>query len=186
MYIHRVALCVLFSTIFLLANDSAYLNTNTIFYEDAKKQSVQGELIVASTVKILSKTTNLAEVEFIGYAPEESPIVYEKMGELKSGYIAQDLTKFKIIGKEIDEYDTEWLKISVKGYVDLTTLSENKQEVLKVGENLFAEKCSTCHALNHKEEFDISVWPSILENMAAQSGLTNIEKFTIEKYLQER
>ena len=171
---------------FAYASDKAYINTNTTLYQDAQGQSALGELIVASEVKILASNGEMNHVEFIGYMPEGSPVVYEQAGVLKSGYETEDTSSLPIIGKKVDEYDTEWLEVSVKGYVKASALSTKKSDILNASKKLFESKCSMCHDLHHKAEFTPNVWPSILENMAAQAGLTKNETSRIEKYLQEQ
>lgn len=181
----RKILLVLVSVVTLsVAADTAYLSQNTKLYKDTNKKEVIGDLIVASQVKVLSKKGNLTKVEFIGYAPEDSPTVYEKAGFLITGFEGKDFADYKVIGKKVDEYDNEWFEVVINGYITSDSLTNDKTKVISEGKNMFEAKCGVCHDIHHKEEFIPNVWPSILNNMAPQAGLTKDERMKIEKYLQ--
>lgn len=163
---------------------SAFLMKNAPLYGDTSGGSALGELIVSSEVKELSKSGDFTEVEFTGYAPEGSTIAYEKAGVLMKGLEVSDASSFKVLGQKKDEYDTVWLNVSVKGFVKSDALGADKASILNAGKTLFQSKCGTCHALHPENEFEPNVWPSILEAMSAQAGLSSAERYSIEKYLQ--
>ena len=168
----------------MFAAGNAFLNKNASLYADAREGSALGELIVSSTVKELSKSGDFTEVEFVGFMPEGSTIAYEKAGVLMVGFEAKEASVYKIIGQQKDEYDTVWLNVSVKGFVKNDALGSDKAKILANGKALFQGKCGACHPIHAADEFDANVWPSILEAMGIQAGLSKAEKFSIEKYLQ--
>lgn len=168
----------------MFAAGGTYVSKNTPLFAEASEGSALGELIIASEVKELSQKGAFSEVEFIGFAPEGSGVVYEKAGLLIIGFETSNPSLLKIIGKQTDEYGSVWLNVSVKGFVKTEALNGDKTKVLSSGKALFQAKCSTCHALHPENEFDANVWPSILEAMGAQAGLSKPEKQSIEKYLQ--
>jgi len=184
--IYKVVLALLSVATLSVAADSAYLSKSVKLFKNKDKKEIVGEIIVASRVTVLSTKDKLSKVEFIGYAPEDSPTVYEKAGFLITGFVGEDFSKYEVIGKKVDEYDTEWFEVSIKGYIPSNVLKQNKEDIIADGENMFNQRCGACHDIHHKEEFIPNVWPSILDNMAAQAGLTEDERMKIEKYLQEQ
>ncbi|MFV0481134.1 MAG: hypothetical protein ACK5LP_04045 [Campylobacteraceae bacterium] len=174
---------LLFST-FLFGGQELYLKTNSVLYQDADTNKALGNLIVSSKVTELSKSGEYSKVEFIGYQPEGSEVVYEKVGVIMLGFEIGDASSLKVVGEEKDEYDTVWLKVSATGYVKSEDLGKSKDEISKLGKELFSERCGSCHALHHEDEFDANVWPSILDGMGVMAGLSDNEKLLIEKYLQ--
>lgn len=116
--------------------------------------------------------------------PEGSAKAYEKIGMLMVGFEAPSAASYKVLGQKKDEYDAIWLNVSIKGFVKSDALSNDKTSTLSGGKALFQSKCGTCHALHPESEFDANVWPSILEAMGVQAGLSNAERYSIEKYLQ--
>lgn len=183
--IYKVVLALLSVATLSVAADNAFLSKSVKLFKNKDKKEILGELVVASEVKVLKKIGKLSKVEFIGYAPEDSPTVYEKAGFLITGFEGDDFSKYKVIGKKVDEYDTEWFQVSIIGFVPSEVLND-KNNILASGESMFNERCGACHDIHHKEEFIPNVWPSILDNMAAQAGLTKDERMKIEKFLQEQ
>lgn len=178
---YLVPLCI---ATMVFATGGSFLTKNATLFQEASESSLLGELIVASEVKVLSQKDSFSEVEFIGFMPEGSSIVYEKSGFLIIGFESSNPSTLKILGQKTDEYGSVWINVSIKGFVASNALSSDKTLVLNNGKSLFQAKCSTCHALHHENEFDPNVWPSILETMGAQAGLSKHEKLSIEKYLQ--
>lgn len=168
----------------MFAAGGSFVTQNTPLFAEASESSPLGELIIAAEVKELSKSGSFSEVEFVGFIPEGSTIVYEKSGMLIIGFEANSASILKVLGKKTDEYGSVWINVSAKGFVKSNTLSSDKSKILATGKTLFQAKCSTCHALHPESEFDANVWPSILESMGAQAGLSKPEKQSIEKYLQ--
>lgn len=178
---YLMPLCVASTMMFA---GSAFVAKNAPLYADANGGASLGELIVASEVKTLSTSGNFTEVEFTGFMPEGSAKAYEKIGMLMVGFEAPSATSYKVLGQKKDEYDAIWLNVSIKGFVKSDALSNDKASTLSGGKALFQSKCGTCHALHPESEFDANVWPSILEAMGVQAGLSNAERYSIEKYLQ--
>lgn len=168
----------------MFAAGNLYLTKNAQLFADAKGGPVLGELVISSTVKELSKSGELTEVEFVGYVPEGSTVAYEKSGVLMVGFESMNASVYQVIGQTKDEYDTVWLNVSVKGFVKSDALGADKAKILGQGKTLFQGKCGSCHALHAEHEFDANVWPSILESMGAQASLSRVEIFSIVKYLQ--
>lgn len=182
----RIFVSLICVATFCVAADTAFLSKNGVLYQDKNLKERMGDIFVASQVKVLSQSGDVSEVEFVGYAPEDSPVVYEKAGILMLGFEGTDFSTYKVVGKEVDEYDTEWFQVAIKGFIKTELLTKDKKSILSSGKQLFEARCGVCHDLHHKEEFIPNVWPSILKNMGAQAGLSNDEKMLIEKYLQEQ
>jgi len=168
----------------MFAAGNMFLSKNAPLYASASEGSALGELIVASSVKELSKSGDFTEVEFVGYIPEGGTIAYEKAGILMNGFEAKEASVYKILGQQKDEYDTVWIHVSVTGFVKSDALGSDKAKILADGKALFQGKCGACHPIHAPDEFEPNVWPSILDAMGVQAGLSKNEKFSIEKYLQ--
>ena len=168
----------------MFAAGGSFLTQNAPLYAEASEGSALGELIIASEVKELSQKGSFSEVEFVGFIPEGGSVAYEKMGMLIIGFEASTPSVLKVLGQKTDEYGSVWINVSVKGFVKTDALNSDKSKILNTGKTLFQAKCSTCHALHPETEFDANVWPSILEAMGQQAGLSKPEKQSIEKYLQ--
>jgi len=168
----------------LVCAQSAFVAQNVHLYATASDGSALGELIVASQVNVLSQKGEFTEVEFVGFMPEGSTKAYEKIGMLMVGFEAPTPSTYKVIGQKKDEYESIWLNVSVKGFVKTKALKETKASILEEGKAAFQAKCGTCHALHPEGEFEANVWPSILEAMSPQAGLSSAERYSIEKYLQ--
>ncbi|MCL4549372.1 MAG: hypothetical protein M1495_12475 [Bacteroidetes bacterium] len=54
------------------------------------------------------------------------------------------------------------------------------------GEELYYEKCTGCHRLHDKGEYDSAEWYSIMEKMSKKSHLSDDEGRAIIKYLTDR
>ncbi|QKF83439.1 hypothetical protein [Halarcobacter ebronensis] len=184
--IKQMLILFVLAVIFSVTAHAEYINKNAVLYKDQNQKESLGKIYVASQVKVLSQKGNVSEVEFTGFAPEDSPIVYEKAGVLVLGYEGSDFADYKVISKQVDEYDTEWFEVVIKGYISTDLLTQDKSKILQDGKTLFEARCGACHDIHHKEEFVPNVWPSILENMAPQAGLSEDEKMLIEKFLQEQ
>ena len=70
----------------MFAASGSFLTKNTPLFQEASESSPLGELIVAAEVKELSKKGSFSEVEFVGFMPEGSSVVYEKSGFLIIGF----------------------------------------------------------------------------------------------------
>lgn len=175
------------TTSLLFGAEVAIVKQNSPLFETDKKEKSLGVLIVSSEVKILETKDNMSKVSFTGYLPEGSTIAYEKAGVLMVGL--EDIAnpnKLEITGEVIDEYDTVWLEVKATGYLENNAIIDSRDGLVSKAEDLFAERCGGCHVLYHKSEFDPNVWPSILDSMSGQSGLTKDQKDLIVKFLQDQ
>lgn len=183
MFIKTITLTLCLAS-FLFGAGGSFLRQNSPLFASSDAKEALGELIVSSEVKELSKSGEYTEVEFIGYQPKDSAVVYEKAGVLIVGLEVANAGALKVIGEKTDEYGTVWLNVSMKGFVASSALGKDKGSILKAGKELFGAKCGTCHALHAESEFDANVWPSILDAMGEQAALSKDEKYSIMKYLQ--
>lgn len=166
------------------AEEVAYVKLNSILTSLNDGNTPLGRLIVGSKVKKMGINEEMVEVEFSGFQPEGSPIVYEELGVLMVGYEGVDSSSVEIIEEQKDEYDNVWLHVKVKGYIPKDALIEDKDLIIHEGQDLFMDRCGSCHALHSEDEFDANVWPSIIGGMADLAGLNKDEQDLIVKYLQ--
>ena len=86
----------------------------------------------------------------------------------------------------MDEYDNEWLQVSITGFVAKDALTSDGTQVLTKGEALFKERCGNCHALHGYDEFSVNVWPSVIETMVGNAGLVGDETEYLVRFLQSK
>lgn len=184
----RIAFIVFMITASLLFGaEAAFVKYNSPLFETEEREKSLGVLIVSSEVEILEIKNDISKVAFIGYLPEGSTVAYEKAGVLMVGL--EDIVKpeeLEVIGEVVDEYDTVWIEVKATGFIESAALVKSREELISSAEELFGERCGACHALYHKSEFDPNVWPSILDSMSGQSGLTKDQKDLIVKFLQDQ
>lgn len=183
-FIHTILPLCLASSLLWGAQGVAYLNQNVTLSASSDGSKPTGELIVATSVRELGTQGEFAEVEFLGYQPQGSQLVYERMGVLMVGYEIIDPASIQAIEEKKDEYGNVWVSAKAKGWIPKKALTSEKKSVITAGKNLFMERCGSCHALHSEDEFDANVWPNIVEGMCEQAGLGKGEKDLIIKYLQ--
>ena len=143
-------------------------------------------LHVGAKVKELGQKGGYAQVEYIGFVPEDSTIAYARLGILEQDLQANSTKILKIVKKVKDDYDNEWGEVSVKGYVKKDALVPDIAQIYANGENLFKERCGGCHALHGYDEFNVNVWPSVVETMIANSALEPKEFEEVVRFLQSK
>jgi trimethylamine-N-oxide reductase cytochrome c-type subunit TorC len=89
-----------------------------------------------------------------------------------------------ILGQEKDSYGTVWQRVRMTGWVLRSSLVSDVSTVWKRGEQLYAARCGSCHALHPANERTANQWPGTLQSMAKRAGMTNEEASFILKYLQ--
>ena len=174
----------LFTATLLFGAGGGYMSKNSPLYLDASAKEAIGELVVSTEVKELSQKGEFSEIEFVGYQPKDSGVVYEKVRVVGVGLEIAKPEAIKVVGEKTDEYGTVWQTVSVKGFVPTKLIAKDRATISQAGKNLFGEKCGSCHALHAEDEFDANVWPSILDGMREQAGLSKDENDLILKYLQ--
>ena len=168
----------------LFAND-AYVGTPAKILDKVGGKEI-GQLFVGAKVKVLKDSSNFAEVEYNGFVPGEGNTAYARLGVLESDISVKNDKNFKKNGVQKDDYDNEWIKVSVKGAVEKKALKPNLDEVYKPGEELFKERCGACHALHGYDEFNVNVWPSVIKTMIGNAGLDETETQTLTRFLQSK
>jgi len=58
------------------------------------------------------------------------------------------------------------------------TLSELQQ-----GQNIYVNKCGSCHRLYSPDDFSTTNWKSVMSSMAPQAGLSSSESALVLKYV---
>lgn len=116
-FIHTILPLCLASSLLWGAQGVAYLNQNVTLSASSDGSKPTGELIVATSVRELGTQGEFAEVEFLGYQPQGSQLVYERMGVLMVGYEIIDPTSIQAIEEKKDEYGNVWVSTKAKGWI---------------------------------------------------------------------
>ncbi|MBR8463180.1 hypothetical protein KDD93_01145 [Campylobacter sp. faydin G-24] len=143
-------------------------------------------LHIGAKVKELSLKGEYAQIEYQGFVPEGSTISYARLGILEQDLQANSEKSLKLVKKVMDEYDNEWQIVSIKGFVKKDALTPNIDEIYARGEDLFKNRCGGCHALHGYDEFNVNVWPSVVETMIGNSALTPDEFEEVVRFLQSK
>lgn len=144
------------------------------------------QLSVGAKLKQISAKGEWVQVEYTGFAPEDSQIAYARVGVLERDILTDNAKSVKIVKKVKDDYDNEWANISVKGFVKKSALKADINEIYAAGKELFESRCGGCHALHGYDEFSANVWPGVVETMVANSALEPNETQTLIRFLQSK
>lgn len=169
----------------LLFGADAFIGSQTALLDKAGGKELAA-LHVGAKVKVLGDSGEYTQVEYKGFVPEEGANAYARLGILELDLTAKDTKTLEVIGKKMDDYDNEWLEVSVKGFVKKEVLKNDITQIYTSGESLFKERCGGCHALHGYDEFGVNVWPSVIETMIANSALEPNEFEEVVRFLQSK
>ncbi len=144
------------------------------------------QLSVGAKLKQISAKGEWVQVEYAGYAPQDSTIAYGRLGVLEKDAEVQNEKSFKVIKKVKDDYDNEWTNVALKGFIKKSALRTDINQIYAAGEELYQTRCGGCHALHGHDEFGANVWPSVVDSMAAQAALEPNEKAVLVRFLQSK
>lgn len=180
----RKILTILVFCASLFASD-AYVVSKTPLLDKVNGKEI-AIVHVGAKLNVIKENGKFAEVSYSGYVPQDSTNAYSKLGILELDVEAKDPKILKTIKKTMDEYDNEWLQVSITGFVAKDALTNDGAQVLAKGETLFKERCGSCHALHGYDEFSVNVWPSVIETMVGNAGLVGDETEQLVRFLQSK
>lgn len=152
--------------------------------EDNGKQIAK--LHIGAKLKVINTKDKYVQVEYTGFTVQDSTISYARLGVLEQDLEVANIGIMQEIEKIKDDYDNEWIKVSVKGYVKQDALVNDINKIYANGEELFKNRCGGCHALHGYDEFSANVWPSVIESMIPNSALEPNEFEEIVRFLQNK
>lgn len=144
------------------------------------------KLHVGAKLQVLKDGKDYVQVRYAGFVPEGSNVSYARLGILEQDLQAQNVKSLKTLKTVKDDYDNEWANVTIDGYVAKLAVTDDAAKIYDAGENLFKERCGSCHALHGYDEFNVNVWPSVVETMIQNSGLQPDEYETLVRFLQSK
>ncbi len=78
---------------------------------------------------------------------------------------------------------TQYPKTVYTGIIKKEALAETLEIALQKEEELYFERCSTCHTAGNPERYTQSEWLGILDSMQVHAGLNNSDIDLIHRYL---
>lgn len=144
------------------------------------------KLHVGAKLQVLKDGKDYVQVRYAGFVPEGSNVSYARLGILEQDLQAQNAKSLKTLKTVKDDYDNEWANVTIDGYVAKLAVTDDAAKIYDAGENLFKERCGSCHALHGYDEFNVNVWPSVVETMIQNSGLQPDEYETLVRFLQSK
>ncbi|WP_169753027.1 hypothetical protein [Campylobacter mucosalis] len=178
----KIVICLALASLLLGAENFIGSNTEILDKVGGKPLAT---LLVGAKVEILKDDKEYVLAQYQGYLPEGSDISYARLGVLEADLKTTNLKALKQVEKVKDDYDNEWLKVSIKGFVKKDSL-KSLATLQTEGEELFKTRCGGCHALHHYDEYNANVWPSVVESMRANSALDDTEFATLVRFLQSK
>lgn len=144
------------------------------------------KLHVGAKLQVLKDGKDYVQVRYAGFVPEGSNVSYARLGILEQDLQAQNAKSLKTLKTVKDDYDNEWANVTIDGYVAKLAVTDDAAKIYDAGEDLFKERCGSCHALHGYDEFNVNVWPSVVETMIQNSGLQPDEYETLVRFLQSK
>lgn len=182
-----IILALVFISNTLLAKD--FYTKKDIEIKD-KKNVVLGKITKGTKVKILKKDKNKSFIEIQGWSYEEEPNteIFFKNGVT---VVLVDIKKDKVSKREIiqtkeDEYEEVWIENKIQAWIPSNVLTKNFEALWEKESTLAAERCSGCHEIPEPDSHFAGEFPSLMDSMAEQAGLDEIDKATLVNYFQKR
>ncbi|WP_025823184.1 pentaheme c-type cytochrome TorC [Shewanella marina] len=165
------------------------LTEKTIYSEATDSSLVEGKLLPASKVTVISKQNGMLQVKFSGW--------HEKSAQ--SAVITQDMGKFIVVaklkeaGKATEKLLKEqtdaktgmvWQQVEITGWINQKYLQPNIKMVWQYAEGMYNNTCSACHAATAPNFLTANKWIDSMKAMKPYYSLTPTEEQTLLKYLQ--
>ena len=83
-----------------------------------------------------------------------------------------------------DTYGNTWNHVQIAAYVDAAITVPDVNSVWTAAHQLYATRCSACHALHATTDFTANQWPGILQTMEKNAALDPQQAALITQYLQ--
>lgn len=143
-----------------------------------------------SKVKVLKSKDDYSLIEIKGWSYEDEPnreIFYKDGVTVVLATISKSqLKKRKILQSKEDDYEEVWIESSIKGWIESKYLTQKFKELWKKESQLASTRCSACHEAPSAESHFPGEFPSLLDSMAEQAGLSDDEKLVLINFYQKK
>ncbi len=182
-----IAITLFFTSSNLLAN-SYYVKQDVTIKDE--KNKVIGELTKGTKVKVLKKSIDKSLIEIRGWSYEEKPnnkIFFKDGITVVLANIKKDkLLLRKTLQTKEDEYEESWIETKIEAWISNKELTQDFMSLWDKEKSLAAERCSGCHEIPAPDSHFAGEFPSLMDSMAEQAGLGEVEKTTLINYFQKR
>ncbi len=183
-----------FFLIYVILFSSSLFSKDLYSTKQIEMRNDEGKVIATITkgtkIKILKEYKNKLLVQVKGWSYEEEPNneIFFKYGVtvILATIVDRKLAKAKIIETKEDEYEEVWIQNSIKGFITNKNLTENFMALWKTESSLANQRCSGCHGTLSPHSYFAGEFPSIIDSMAEQAGLSKEEKPILINYFQKR
>lgn len=180
---------LLINCLALSAFSSVSFTTNEVTLMDANNNLI-AKVTKGTKVKIIEQKANKTLVEIKGWSYEDEPnneIFYKEGVTVVLASISKSKLKDrKILQSKEDEYDEVWIENSIEGWIESKSLTLEFKKLWENESQLASTRCSACHEAPTAESHFPGEFPSLLDSMAEQAGLSDDEKKLLVNFYQKK
>jgi hypothetical protein len=146
-----------------------------------------GSITPGSAAQLAARSPARDMITLTGWSQQGGEtVVYSGVGQriVLATLTTAGLANRKVTQTTHDAYGNTWDRVQVTGYVDSTDLVPNVNTVWSAARQLYATRCSACHALHATTDFTANQWPGVLEPMIKRAALNPDQAALIRQYLQ--
>ncbi|MFL1705857.1 hypothetical protein ACHJH3_02510 [Campylobacter sp. MOP7] len=115
----------------------------------------------------------------------EYMLFYSNENRIRLARIKDEFTGFyKVISQSQDVYGVKWKEVELTfNLKDGGKIAPKNTNIWAKEEELY-QRCGSCHASFHAEEYTVNQWPNVIKTMSERSGLTKDETRSVGAYMQ--
>ncbi|AXX87426.1 hypothetical protein [Malaciobacter marinus] len=140
-------------------------------------------------VKILEKYKDKSLVQIKGWSYEDEPNdeIFFKYGvTVTLATRNENSPKRKIYQTKEDDYEEIWIENSIQGFIMNKDLTNNFKSIWNDESAFASQRCSGCHEIPAPSSHFAGEFPSLINSMAEQAGLSPKEEKTLVNYFQKK
>jgi len=140
-------------------------------------------------IKVLKKNGDKSLIVVQGWSYEEEPnveIFYEVGITVALAKLEEiSLKNRNVLSKKEDEYEDLWLENKISGWIPSSKISGDFNSLWIKEASFASQRCGTCHGEPKIEAYDAVQFPSLVNLMKSQSGISDEEEKFIVNYYQK-
>jgi nitrate/TMAO reductase-like tetraheme cytochrome c subunit len=156
-------------------------------FASAQGDAAIGSITPGTAAQLAAPSTARGMITLTGWSQQGGEtVVYSAVGQriVLATLTTAGLSHRKVMQTTHDAYGNTWDHVQVTGYVDSTNLVPDVNTVWSAARQLYAARCSACHALRATTDFTANQWPGVLETMIKRAALNPEQAALIRQYLQ--
>lgn len=179
---------------YLLIYATSLFASDVYTVKNIKMQNIEGANLALVTkgtkVKVLKVIDDKSLIEIKGWSYAEEPnneVFYKDGVTVVLSTIDEDkVSKRKIYQTKEDAYEEIWIENSIQGFIATNMLTKDFKSLWMKESSLASERCSGCHEIPEPDSHFAGEFPSLLDSMAEQAGLSSDERYMLINYFQKR